>query len=131
MYFMHLLYIIFLRTFIVGLLLVLAGAVLDDHLLMAQSMPDISSINVDELSDAQIEELVRRAASSGLSEAEMLQMAKVRGVPRAELEKLRKRLEGLDMQGSGVSAEGASNRERRRQVDLKERSHGLLNFTEM
>ena len=79
-------YINFPRFFIVGLFLVFVSTLLNDHLLMAQSIPDISSVNVDDLSDAQIEELVRRATASGLSEAEMLQMAKVRGVPTAELE---------------------------------------------
>src|SRR5690606_15259722 len=127
---MHLLYIKFLRTFIVGLFLVFVGTVLDDHLLMAQSIPDISSINVDELSDSQIEELVRRATESGLSEAEMFQMAKVRGVPTAELEKLRKRLEGLDVQGPGASAEGASKRDPRRQMDFNEITQGLFKFQE-
>src|SRR5690606_4778871 len=120
MYSMCFPYIKFSRFFIVGLFLVLVSTLLNEHSLMAQSIPDISSVNVDDLSDAQIEELVRRATESGLSEAEMLQMAKVRGVPTAELEKLRKRLEGLDMQGPGVSAEGASKRDPRRQVDFNE-----------
>src|SRR5690606_16766594 len=91
--------------------------------LYAQGMPDISSIKVDDLSDAQLQELVRRATSSGLSEAEMLQMAQVRGVPTAEIEKLRKRLEDLDMMGAGTGAVRsgeASKREPRRQMDFNE-----------
>jgi protein involved in polysaccharide export with SLBB domain len=123
-------YIKFPRFFVVGLFLMLAGTLLSDQLLMAQSIPDISAINVDDLSDAQIEELVRRATASGLSEAEMLQMAKVRGLPTAELEKLRKRLEGLDMQAPGISAEGASKRDPRRQVDFNEITQGLFKFQE-
>ena len=92
-------------------------------------MPDISSIKVDDLSDAQLEELVRRATASGLSESELLQMAQVRGVPTAELEKLRKRLEEMDVQGAGPRATGeASKREPRRQIDFNEITQGLFTF---
>lgn len=92
-------------------------------------MPDISSIKVDDLSDAQLQELVRRATASGLSETELLQMAQVRGVPTAELEKLRRRLEEMDVGGTGGRATGeASKREPRRQMDFNEITQGLFKF---
>jgi protein involved in polysaccharide export with SLBB domain len=118
------------RILVVGLCCVLA-AVGDPPSLHAQGVPDISNIKVDELSDAQLQELVRRATSSGLSEAELLQMAQVRGVPSAEIEKLRKRLSDLDITGAGtgVLRNGeASKREPRRQMDFNEITQGLLTY---
>src|SRR5690606_23431621 len=93
----------------------------------AQSLPDISGIKVDELSDAQLQELVRRATESGLSESELLQMARLRGVPTMELEKLRKRLEGMEIEGPGRPG-GASKREPRRQMGFNEITQGLFKF---
>lgn len=121
----------FLRTFIIGFFLCVLVAIVGGSPAIAQTIPDISTIKVDELSDAQLQELVKRASSSGLSEAELLQMAKVRGVPDAELEKLRKRLEDLDVQGSGGVRSGeASKREPRRQTDFNEITRGLFTFQE-
>src|SRR5690606_38543405 len=114
----------------VGLFCILA-AMGNPPSLHAQGMPDISTITVDDLSDAQLQELVRRASSSGLSEAELLQMAQARGVPSAEIEKLRKRLEDLDITGAGTGAVRsgeASKREPRRQMDFHEITQGLFTY---
>lgn len=54
---------------------------------------NLSSINVDELSDDQIREFIKQAESSGLSETEMIQMAKARGMSQTEIDKLRTRIE--------------------------------------
>src|SRR5690606_29783171 len=54
---------------------------------------NLSSINVDELSDDQIREFIKQAESSGLSETEMIQMAKARGMSQTEIDKLRSRIE--------------------------------------
>jgi protein involved in polysaccharide export with SLBB domain len=119
------------RITIFGLFLLFNLVYLIQVPVYGQAMPDISSLKVDDLSDAQLQELVRRATDSGLSEAELLQMAQVRGVPTSELEKLRKRLEELDMQGSGVRASSeASKREPRRQMDFNEITQGLFQFQE-
>lgn len=56
---------------------------------------DLSTVRVDELSDAQIQAYLREAQASGLSEAEMEQMALQRGMPSKEIEKLRKRIEKI------------------------------------
>ena len=121
----------FLRTFVIGFFLCIAVASLGGSPVIAQAIPDISSIKVDDLSDDQLQEVVRRASSSGLSEVELLQMAKVRGMPDAELEKLRKRLEELDVQAAGASRPGeASKREPRRQMDFNEITQGLFKFQE-
>ncbi|SDY63252.1 protein involved in polysaccharide export, contains SLBB domain of the beta-grasp fold [Rhodonellum ikkaensis] len=95
----------------------------------SQSMADIANIKVDELSDEQIKELVRRANEAGLSESELLQMAQVRGVPATEVEKLRIRLEKLSLTGSGTrSTATASKREPRSQADLNFIAQDILKF---
>ena len=115
-----------MKSLVVGLFLIV-GAVLTEPVVQAQSLPDISSIKVDDLSDAQLEELVRRATESGLTETELLQMARVRGVPTIELEKLRKRLEEMDVRGTATRSSGqATKREPRRQMDFNEITQGLF-----
>ncbi|MCL6258953.1 SLBB domain-containing protein [Aquiflexum sp. TKW24L] len=90
-------------------------------------MNDLSAIKVDDLSDAQIQELIKRASEAGLSETELIQMARLRGVSEAELEKLKNRIEKLDGAGAGVkSSAGSSKREPRKQGDLNEITSGLF-----
>ncbi|WP_439648012.1 SLBB domain-containing protein [Belliella calami] len=95
-----------------------------------QSLSDISTINVDELSDDQIKELVNRANEAGLSENELIQMASLRGLPAIQIEKLQERIEKLDLNGtSGRStATGASKRDPRTQGDLNEITQGIFKF---
>jgi protein involved in polysaccharide export with SLBB domain len=69
----------------------------------AQSLSDIQNIKVDNLSDAQIEQLVRRAESQGLNEQQLLSMAGERGMPPGEVAKLRQRLNTIR---SGASRPG-------------------------
>ncbi|WP_349630838.1 SLBB domain-containing protein [Aquiflexum sp. TKW24L] len=100
---------------------------LQTEIAQAQSMNDLSAIKVDDLSDAQIQELIKRASEAGLSETELIQMARLRGVSEAELEKLKNRIEKLDGAGAGVkSSAGSSKREPRKQGDLNEITSGLF-----
>ncbi|MCY2687767.1 SLBB domain-containing protein [Salinimicrobium sp. TH3] len=57
-----------------------------------QSLQDIQNVKVDNLSDAQIEQLIQRAESSGLSEDQLEVMARERGMPAIEVAKLRQRI---------------------------------------
>lgn len=57
---------------------------------------DLSTVRVDDLSDEQLMMYVRQAEASGLSETEMEQLARERGMPAAEIEKLRSRIAALD-----------------------------------
>lgn len=124
-------YLKFIQALIIGFFLLLASVIMNEPTVLAQSIPDISSIKVDDLSDEQLQELVRRATESGLTESELLQMAKVRGVPTAELEKLRKRLEEMDGLDTGViGSREASKREPRRQMNFNEITQGLFKFQE-
>src|SRR5690554_3580083 len=61
----------------------------------AQSLQDIQNVRVDNLSDAQIEQLIKRAESSGLNEQQLESMARERGMPASEVAKLRQRIQAL------------------------------------
>jgi protein involved in polysaccharide export with SLBB domain len=61
----------------------------------AQSLQDIQNIKVDNLSDAQIEQLIKRAEASGMNEMQLEAMARERGMPAAEVAKLRQRIQAL------------------------------------
>lgn len=97
----------------------------------SQQSMDISTIQVDELSDDQIEELVQRANAAGLSTVEFLQMAQMRGMPSVEIEKLKRRIEALDTSGSAARMGSVSKREPRQQVDLNEITQGIAQFQEI
>ena len=68
-------------------------------------MQDLSTINVDELSDAQIRQFLEQAETSGYSEAQMEQLALSRGMSSSEIQKLRRRIEGLKQSGTFSSGE--------------------------
>jgi protein involved in polysaccharide export with SLBB domain len=71
-----------------------------------QSLQDIQNVKVDELSDAQIEQLIKRAEASGMNERQLESMARERGMPAAEVSKLRQRIEALKSGGrEGTSRE--------------------------
>ncbi len=92
----------FWRLF-VALLVILATV----HLGYGQSInaDDLSNVNVDELSDAQIRAYMTQAEASGLTEAEMEQLALQRGMPASEIQKLKVRIAALQ----GVPEPRSSN----------------------
>lgn len=96
---------------------------------LPQSLDDISSIKVDDLTDQQLQQLVNRATEAGFSEAELLQMAQLRGVPSSEIEKLRERLDGMvlmDSYSAGNSSSQPSTRKPRRQMEFNEITKGMI-----
>lgn len=95
--------------------------------LFAQQSIDITTIKVDDLSNGQIEELIKRANDAGLSTSEFLQMAQMRGMSEVEIEKLRRRLEEIGSEGTSGTA---SNRKPRKQIDLSEITQGLATVQE-
>ncbi|MDN3686536.1 SLBB domain-containing protein [Cyclobacterium jeungdonense] len=79
-----------------------------------QSLQDIQNIKVDELSDAQIEQLIRRAEDSGMDAMQLEAMARERGMPAMEVNKLRQRIQSLRSGiGNSQTAKGG-NRQRLR-----------------
>jgi len=57
----------------------------------SQNFSDLSNVNFSELSNSQIDLLLRRASSQGFNEFDLLKMARVQGMSQSELEKLDKR----------------------------------------
>lgn len=97
----------------------------------AQQNVDLNSIRVDQLSDDQIEELVKRAQDAGLSSTDFLMMAQMRGMPSGEVEKLRNRIEGLSVGSSKSRSTNASKRSAREQIDLNDITRGLMETQEL
>jgi protein involved in polysaccharide export with SLBB domain len=97
----------------------------------AQQNVDLNTIRVDQLSDDQIEELVKRAQDAGLSSTDFLMMAQMRGMPSGEVEKLRTRIEGLSVGSSKSRSTNASKRAAREQIDLNDITQGLLETQEL
>lgn len=91
----------------------------------AQQNADLTTIKVDELTDEQVEELVKRANDAGLGVSDFLQMAQLRGMPSVEVEKLRNRIGELSGGGSTNRSAGASSRDPRKQLDLNQITQGL------
>lgn len=63
--------------------------------LQGQSLSDIQNLKVDNLSDAQIEQLIKKAEASGLSPNQLETLARERGMPASEAAKLRERINSL------------------------------------
>ncbi len=97
----------------------------------AQQNVDLNTIRVDQLSDDQIEELVKRAQDAGLSSTDFLMMAQMRGMPSGEVEKLRSRIEGLTEGSSKSRSTNASKRAAREQIDLNDITRGLMETQEL
>lgn len=97
----------------------------------AQQNIDLNTIRVDQLSDDQIEELVKRAQDAGLSSTDFLMMAQMRGMPSGEVEKLRSRIEGLSVGSNKSRSTNASKRSAREQIDLNDITQGLMETQEL
>jgi protein involved in polysaccharide export with SLBB domain len=97
----------------------------------AQQNVNLNTIRVDQLSDDQIEELVKRAQDAGLSNSDFLMMAQMRGMPSEEVEKLRSRIEELNVGASKSRSTNASKRSAREQIDLNDITQGLLETQEL
>ena len=75
-------------------------------LLQAQSLSDIQNLKVDNLSDAQIEQLIKRAEANGLTTNQLVALARERGMPALEANKLGQRINDLRMSGQTNSTSG-------------------------
>ncbi|HWZ35738.1 MAG TPA: SLBB domain-containing protein [Mucilaginibacter sp.] len=67
----------------------------------AQSLQNISSVNIDELSDAQVKKLIQQAQSSGLSDDQLIQMARNKGMSNDQVQRLQARVAAI-RQGGGA-----------------------------
>src|ERR1700744_848100 len=81
----------------------------------AQTLPqNISSINVDDLSDQQIMQLLQQAQKAGLSDDDIVQQAQQRGLPATQVQKLQSRIKDIrsrnpNLRKPSSSADTSSN----------------------
>lgn len=80
-----------------SILLFFFSIICNGHQVLGQTIgaDDLSQVRIDDLSDEQILAYLRQAESMGLSEEELTQAALQRGMPAAEIEKLRTRISTL------------------------------------
>ncbi|WP_129715308.1 SLBB domain-containing protein [Pedobacter sp. SYP-B3415] len=70
--------------------------------LRAQNTTNYANVKVDELSDAQVRQLIQRAESIGYNDAQLGQMAQAQGMQPEEVRKLQARVEKLRRLDSGA-----------------------------
>jgi len=89
----------------------------------AQTLQNISSINVDDLSDQKLRELLQKAQSSSLSDAELVQQAQNRGMSNSQIQKLQTRIQEIRTKDGGTTTNSAdSNATSRRRLNYKPES---------
>ncbi|MCE7055960.1 SLBB domain-containing protein [Algoriphagus sp. AGSA1] len=91
---------------------------------IAQEINDASTIKVDELSDKEVQDLLDRAYSAGLTKTEFIKALEVQGMPAEEVAKMRKRINEEDSR-TGRNTK-LSKRDPREQLDQKEISSGTF-----
>ncbi|WP_216011891.1 SLBB domain-containing protein [Reichenbachiella agariperforans] len=91
----------------------------NETLAQSPSLQNISSVNVDDLSDEQIKQFIGKAESSGYSEDQLMMMAKTRGMSELQIQKLRKRVSDLK---SGSNNSQTANIDRLRDTNQSQGS---------
>jgi protein involved in polysaccharide export with SLBB domain len=71
------------------------------------SLQNISSINVDDLSDQQVIQLIQQAQKAGLSDADLLQQAQSRGMSASQAQKLQARIKEVKAKNSAPAKNSA------------------------
>lgn len=66
-----------------------------EHASAQTNLQNISSVNVDDLSDQQITQLLQQAQNAGLSDVQLLQQAQTRGMSNAQVQKLQTRIRDI------------------------------------
>ena len=76
---------------------------------MAAFAQNYSTVKVDELSDAQILQMIKKAESIGYSDAQLTQMAAAQGMKADEIQKLQLRVEKVRKQGATTAIQAGAN----------------------
>jgi protein involved in polysaccharide export with SLBB domain len=92
----------FQRIFGLVAIILLCLAVVPAHA-QTPDQEDFSSVKVDELSDAQIRDIIKQAEASGLGDVQLEQMVLAKGMPTTEVVKLRARVEQIKKQAVSSS----------------------------
>ncbi|WP_419701427.1 SLBB domain-containing protein [Mucilaginibacter sp. NFX135] len=93
---------------------------------------NLSTINVDALSDQQIKQLMQQAQSSGLSDDDLIQQARGRGMPDAQIQKLQARVDLIRKSGgvgltNSADSSVSGKRSLNYRVDSLENAKPILN----
>lgn len=75
----------------------------------ASAQNTYADVKVDELTDAQIRQMIQRAESVGYNDAQLEQMAAAQGMPAAEIQKLRMRVQKIRANQPANSSSGNGN----------------------
>src|SRR5258708_8814892 len=99
---------------------------------IAQTLPqgipqNVSNINVNDLTDAQIRQLIQQAQSSGLSDSQIIQQAQARGMSDSQAQLLQKRIADVRAKdgtlGSPNSGLDTTYQSSSRQLNYKDTIH--------
>jgi protein involved in polysaccharide export with SLBB domain len=90
-----------LRVFLV--VIIICFGVIKQASAQNSSLQNISSINVDDLSDQQITTLLQQAQNAGLSDAELIRQAQSRGMSSGQIQKLQVRIQEIRNKATGRS----------------------------
>ncbi|RYY08353.1 MAG: capsule biosynthesis protein [Sphingobacteriaceae bacterium] len=80
------------RSFIIFIIIAFVGFGLARSANAQVNIQNLSSINVDDLTDQQIRKLIQDAQNAGLTDAELIQQAQSRGISRGQIQKLQDRV---------------------------------------
>ena len=96
-YFLHMIKTNFLIFLFVAIFC--CGAI--NHVSAQNNIQNLSSINVDDLSDQQIIQLLQQAQNNGLSDAELIKQAQSRGMSSVQIQKLQTRIQDIRSKATG------------------------------
>ena len=95
---------------------------------------DLNNVKVDELSDAQVEAIQKKALSSGMTQDQLISAAQAKGMSPNEIEKLKKRIDKLGKTSEKKSTTTKRTRENKfevKQQKSKKIKKPLLKLTKM
>lgn len=102
---------------VVFFLSICCGAI--NHVSAQANLQNLSSVNVDNLSDQQIKTLMQQAQNAGLSDAELLQQAQTRGLSNTEIQKLQIRVKNIRSRESATNSSDSSSGSTQRRLNYK------------
>jgi protein involved in polysaccharide export with SLBB domain len=86
----------------------------------AQSLPqNLSNVNVNDLSDAQIQQVVQQGHAAGLSDSQIIQQAEDKGLPTDQAQLLQKRITSLRNSGTNTSENSDTTAQSARSLNYK------------
>ncbi|MDR6941166.1 SLBB domain-containing protein [Mucilaginibacter pocheonensis] len=89
------------RIFLI-LFIICCGVI--NHVSAQANLQNLSSINVDDLSDQQITQFLEQAQNAGLSEADLIRQAQSRGMSSAQIQKLQARIQSIRNKATGKNS---------------------------